>query len=107
MHTMPLIRIPLTPISLPRVTMNGALMLPKFDIAYDTPVPVDRMEVGNDSVVISEKRAKAKVLKNRLSAIRISSNSDLATANCMISPILPDSTIKIIIHLLRYIFSTK
>lgn len=45
---MPLINIPFTPISSPNVTKNGALMFPKLDIAYDIPVPVDRIEVGND-----------------------------------------------------------
>ena len=44
-------------------------MLPKLDIASDTPVPVDLIEVGNDSVVIRENRAKPKVLKSLLIAM--------------------------------------
>lgn len=46
MQTTALMNTPLTPISLPRVTKNGALMLPTFDIAYEIPVPVDLMDVG-------------------------------------------------------------
>ena len=48
MHTNPPIKTPLTPISSESVTKNGAAILPKLDIASETPVPVDLMEVGND-----------------------------------------------------------
>lgn len=48
-------------------------MFPKFDIAYDTPVPVDLMEVGKLSVVISENNEKANVLKSLLKPINVSS----------------------------------
>ena len=52
------------------VTKNGAAMFPKFDIASETPVPVDLMEVGNDYVVIKLKRANENVLKSRLTPIK-------------------------------------
>lgn len=105
MQTIPLMKTPLTPSSSPRVTKNGALIFPKLDIASEIPVPVDLIEVGNDSVVMRENKANPKVLKSLLIAIRTVSNSDLATANCMMSPIAPERTIKIIIHLFRYILS--
>jgi|JI10StandDraft_1071094.scaffolds.fasta_scaffold780940_1 hypothetical protein len=66
----PLISTPFTPISLPNVTINGALIFPKFEIAYDTPVPVDLIEVGKDYVVIKENNANANVLNNLLIPIR-------------------------------------
>ena len=74
MHTIPLINTPFNPSSSPRVTRNGALIFPKFDIAYETPVPVDLIEVGKDSVVIRENNANPKVLKSRLTAISAVSN---------------------------------
>lgn len=46
MHTIALMNTPLTPISSPKVTKNGALIFPTFDIASEMPVPVDRMAVG-------------------------------------------------------------
>ena len=38
-------------------------------MASDTPVPVDRIEVGKDYVVIRENNAKPKVLKSLLIAM--------------------------------------
>ena len=70
MQTIPLMKTPFTPNSSPRVTKNGALIFPKLDIASEIPVPVDLIEVGKDSVVIKENRAKPKVLKSLLIAIR-------------------------------------
>jgi hypothetical protein len=72
MHTIALINTPFTPISLPRVTKNGALILPRFDIASEIPVPVDLIEVGKLSVVIRENRVKAKVLQILLRPTRTS-----------------------------------
>jgi len=46
-------------------------MFPKFDIASDTPVPVDLIEVGKLSVVINENNEKANVLKSLLKPIKV------------------------------------
>ena len=80
-QTIPPKKIPFTPISLPNVTKNGAPMLPKFDIASDMPVPVERMEVGKDSVVVSENRAKPKVFKSLLNPIKAISKDELCLVN--------------------------
>lgn len=77
MQTNPPINTPFTLISWESVTKKGAPMLPKFDIAYEMPVPVDLIEVGNDSVVIRLKRANEKVLNNLLTAIRAISRFEL------------------------------
>ena len=70
-HTNPPKNTPFTPISPAPVTKNGAAILPKFDIASETPVPVDLISVGKDYVVIKENRAKLNVLKSRLKPIKI------------------------------------
>lgn len=70
-HIHPPINTALTPSSPETVTKNGATIFPKLDIASEIPVPVDLMEVGKDSVVIRLKRAKPKVLKSLLNAIKI------------------------------------
>lgn len=42
----PPMKIAFTPANNAIVTKKGAPMLPKFDIAYETPRPVERIEVG-------------------------------------------------------------
>jgi hypothetical protein len=51
------------------VTKNGADIFPTLDIASEIPVPVDRIEVGNDYVVIRENRANPNVLNSLLMPI--------------------------------------
>lgn len=68
----PLRKIPFTPISSPSVTKNGAIILPKLDIASETPVPVDLIELGKLYVVIKENKAKPKLFNKRLKPIKIS-----------------------------------
>lgn len=89
------------------MTKNGALILPKLDIASEIPVPVDLMEVGKLSVVINENSVKAKVLQILLNPTSTIYIQDLLTVNCIKIPIHPDIIINIIIHLFRYILSQK
>lgn len=70
MHTIPLIKTPLSPTSSPKVTRKGAAMFPRFDIASEIPVPVDLISVGNDYVVIKENKAKPNVFMSRLKATK-------------------------------------
>ena len=105
MQTNPPINTPFTPISSAMVTKNGETIFPTLDIASETPVPVDLMEVGNDQVVIRLKRANPKVLNNLLMPINAISRLELSTTNWSIIPMTPAEIIKIRIHLFRYILS--
>jgi len=53
-----------------KVTKKGAPMLPKLDIAYVIPSPVDLMLVGKVSAEIKLKRENATELDNLLSPIK-------------------------------------
>ena len=96
---------PFIPISPAPVTKNGAPILPKFDIASETPVPVDLISVGNDYVVINEKRAKPKVLKSRLNPKNMISMIEPVGVNCINTPKIPAEHMNIKIHRFLYIFS--
>jgi hypothetical protein len=53
-HTMPPMNIDCRSNLSASVTTKGEAILPRFDIASTTPVPVVLIPDGNDSVVISE-----------------------------------------------------
>lgn len=77
-------------------------MLPKFDIASETPRPVDRIEVGKVSAEMRLNRAKATVLKSLLMPIKIMSpNCDFE--NCTQMPNIPETNISKMIQNFRFI----
>lgn len=54
------------------MTKKGAAMFPRFDMAYEIPVPVDLISVGKLYVVMRLNKAKPKVLNNLLNPIKTS-----------------------------------
>lgn len=63
------------------VTKNGASILPTLDIAYEIPIPVDLISVGNVYEIIKEKKVNAKVLDSLLNPIRLIYKNDCCFRN--------------------------
>lgn len=71
-------------------------------MAYETPRPVERMEVGKVSAEMRLKKAKATVLNSLLRPMSIKPPA-LESVNCTQMPRVPERTMRMMIHSLRFI----